>query len=228
MTVRTIRPLCAAALLVLVGLLLSDAFAQAGPWSRRANLSVVPPVPASLVGTVRHVVDGDTIDITTSTGQAFRVRLEGIDCPERGQPFSRLATGLTRALVFGNTVQVSVKGVDRYGRLLARVTVAGKDVSVALTEAGLAWHYVEFSSDPVLAAAERAAHENKRAIWSDPRPVTPMGGSPTLHEEIRWACSRRVASLPCGLISERWPTADRVAAGSVCVSRANGRRTEAL
>ena len=169
MTARCLWRLCCLVLML----------AGAGPVSTLAQparfhpLSRSSPIPPSTVGVVRHVVDGDTFDITTGSGQTVRVRLEGIDCPERGQPFSRVATGFTRSLVFGQRVTVAAKSIDRNGRLVGRVVADGKDVALALTTEGLAWHFLEYSSDETLAAAERAARQKQLGLWSDPRPVPP-------------------------------------------------------
>jgi len=77
-------------------------------------------------------------------GRSVRIRLEGIDCPERGQAFSARAKQFTSGLVFGKTVTVKVKESDRYGRLVARVIAEGKDVSHELVKAGLAWHFKKY------------------------------------------------------------------------------------
>ncbi len=57
--------------------------------------------------------------------------------------------------------------------MVARVIVDGTDVSLALVEAGLAWHYKQYSDDPVLAAAEVVAKAKKVGVWSLPNPVPP-------------------------------------------------------
>ena len=123
-------------------------------------------------GKVVGVTDGDTIRVMRE-GEAVRVRLEGIDCPERTQDFSQRASQLTSSLVFGEVVSVDVRDVDRYGRLVARVTVNGQDVSMVLVEQGLAWHYTQYSSDPVLAEAERSARSEGIGLWSRPNPIAP-------------------------------------------------------
>ena len=99
------------------------------------------------------VHDGDTITVYDGREQT-RIRLDGIDCPETGADFSNRAKQLTSDLVFGKQVHLEGKETDRYGRLVARVIVDGRDVSLALVEAGLAWHYKQYSDDPVLAAAD--------------------------------------------------------------------------
>ena len=118
------------------------------------------------------VSDGDTIKVLRD-GKEVRIRLEGIDCPESGQDFSAKAKRFTSSLVFGKTVSVVVSDIDRYGRLVARVIADDQDVSVALVQAGLAWHYVEYSSDPVLARAETTARAAGIGVWSLPNPRPP-------------------------------------------------------
>ena len=116
-------------------------------------------------GSVVGVTDGDTIAVMHA-GRAVRVRLEGIDCPERGQDFGQRAKQFTSDMAFGKEAVVGVRNVDRYGRLVARVTVDGEDVSLALVRSGLAWHYTKYSRDPELAEAEMAAKSAKVGLWS--------------------------------------------------------------
>jgi micrococcal nuclease len=118
------------------------------------------------------VSDGDTIS-TMIAGRAVKIRLEGIDCPEIGQDFGTRAKQFTSALVFGKDVKVKEYNLDRYGRTVARVYVQGRDVSLELVKAGLAWHYKKYSSDPVLAEAEDQARRAKTGLWSMPSPVPP-------------------------------------------------------
>ena len=65
------------------------------------------------------------------------------------------------------------KEKDRYGRLVARVRINGKDVSLELVKAGLAWHYKEYSSDPTLSGAERQARAEGLGVWSLADPIPP-------------------------------------------------------
>ena len=118
------------------------------------------------------VTDGDTITVLTGT-ETTKIRLEGIDTPERGQDFSRRATQFTSSLVFDRQVRVFPKERDRYGRLVARVEVEATDVSLELVRAGLAWHYKRYSSDLGLAAAEEQARAESLGIWSLPDPTPP-------------------------------------------------------
>lgn len=118
------------------------------------------------------VSDGDTITVFDGREQT-EIRLEGIDCPEQGADFSQRAKEFTSALVFGKDVRVVGKELDDYERLVARVHIGDTDVSLALVEAGLAWHYKYYSSDEVLAAAETVAKAKKLGVWSLPNPIPP-------------------------------------------------------
>jgi len=136
-----------------------------------ANLATLVAAQ-SFRATVTWVDDGDTVWTLEGASRA-RVRLDGIDCPEIGQPFGLEAKQFTSAALLRRQVVVTVRDVDTYGRLVSRVTDDGRDVSVDLVRAGLAWYYSRFSSDPVLAAAEREARASHRGLWSQPHPEAP-------------------------------------------------------
>jgi len=143
-------------------------------------------VGATFPARVVTVLDGDTIDVMRPGHKApLRIRLEGIDTPERGEPFSQVALRRTRVLVFDQNVSVEGRDVDRYDRLVARVIVgsgaARTDASVALVSDGLACHYRQYSSDPALARAEADARAAGRGFWArdaqKPRCVTNPSGT---------------------------------------------------
>lgn len=123
-------------------------------------------------GRVVSVTDGDTIAVMNG-GRAETVRLEGIDCPERNQPFSVQARRATSSLVFGKDVVVQVTGTDRYGRTLGRVSVNGLDVSLELVRRGMAWHFKRYSTERALADAEMVARATRVGLWADPKPTPP-------------------------------------------------------
>jgi endonuclease YncB( thermonuclease family) len=113
------------------------------------------------------VSDGDTVRIRLDgTRRTIRVRLEGIDAPETGEPFSAQARNATRVLIFQKSVQVKATDVDNYNRLVARVFVSGKDASLALLQAGLACHFTRFENDAALATAQLEARTSGRGFWA--------------------------------------------------------------
>ncbi len=125
-------------------------------------------------GKVVGVSDGDTIKVMYQ-GEAEKIRLQGIDCPElRGQPFGKRAKQLTSKLVFGKVVTVDWKKRDRYGRIIGKVTLPdGRSLEHELLRAGLAWHYVRYSNDETMAALETEARRAKVGLWRDKAPTPP-------------------------------------------------------
>jgi hypothetical protein len=122
----------------------------------------------------------------------LKVRLEGIDCPERGEPYSTQARNKTRVMLFDKSATFRGTDVDRYGRLVARITVAGLDTSIQLVRDGLACHFTRYSSDSALATAQRDAQRLGFGFWAAgaPKPAcaietlraaTPLAAGVTFH-----------------------------------------------
>ncbi len=118
------------------------------------------------------VVDSDTLHVRRD-GRELTVRLEGIDAPERGEPFNDVARRFLADLALERRVEVLPRDRDRHGRLVARVVVEGRDASEALVAAGLAWHYTRYAFDPRLEAAQAAARRARTGVWSLPDPQRP-------------------------------------------------------
>ena len=134
-----------------------------------AAASVAAQSPA-LVGTsfdatVVRIADGESVEVLRAgERQPLRVRLEGVDAPELGEVFSRDAQSFLRRLMLDKRVNVSGRDVDRYGRLVARLVIAGQDASVELLAAGLACQ--RFATDATLAAAESRARSSGVGFWA--------------------------------------------------------------
>ena len=174
-----------AALVLLAPVVFAPAVAAtaAGAASPRDRRTGPPQRPLS--GVVSHVADGDTLDVSVggvlpAGGRTVTVRLEGIDAPEGGQPFSVEARRHLRVFAFGQRVTIIPSDTDRYGRLVARVLVGadergrgGKDASEEMLRAGLAWHFKRYSSDSRLAQLEAAARARRAGLWSDPSAIPP-------------------------------------------------------
>jgi len=131
------------------------------------------PVSAQrFAGRVLNVTDGDTVIVARGRGQVT-VRLFGIDAPEGTQPYGAESTAALSRLVMGKVVDVDMKDIDQYGRLVATVSVGGADVNEALVRAGAAWHYTRYSDSARLAAAEREARAARRGLWQSASPKAP-------------------------------------------------------
>ncbi len=135
---------------------------------RRASQPGAPPTR------VVRVLDGDTIEVLRDN-RPVRVRLHGVDCPERGQAFGAAARRFTSDFCFGRTVILRSYGHDRYGRLLADVVLPdGRILNHELLRAGLAWWYREYApGDRVLEGLESEARAARRGLWQDRDPIPP-------------------------------------------------------
>lgn len=135
-----------------------------------ACTSTRPPRPAPspvLLGTVTHVTDGDTIKVQLQSGPII-VRLGSIDAPERDQPQGAEAAAALTRWVDGQPVELEVVSQDRYQRLVAVVSVHGKNVNERLVKEGYAWAYRFFLTDRNYCRWEDAARRARRGLWSMP------------------------------------------------------------
>lgn len=146
-----------------------------GPARPRGKAAPAPAPPTSpwsdrCVG----VADGDTISVMYR-GAAVRIRLNGVDCPEKHQAFGSAAKRFTSDLVFGKVVTVTPRDIDQYGRVVADVTEPdGTSLNQDLVAAGLAWWYVRYAPhDTRLQDLQEQARQAKRGLWADPHPVAP-------------------------------------------------------
>jgi endonuclease YncB( thermonuclease family) len=134
-------------------------------------------------GTVASVIDVDTINVRLENGKSERVRLIGIDSPERGSCWSSQATSETRALAQGEHVTLrgdaSQATRDRYGRLLAYVWLpGGLDLGYQLIVGGHAKVYVYGKPFKRLSAYRNGeAFGRTRGLWKcgnkKPAPAAP-------------------------------------------------------
>lgn len=129
---------------------------------------------AEIIGQVVGVSDGDTITILDDLDKGrFRVRLYGIDAPEKRQAFGNKAKIYLSSLIFGKSVKVRFTSIDRYGRIVGRVYHGKQDICLAMISAGLAWHYIHFDKSPEYAGAEKKARAGRLGLWSDRSAVPP-------------------------------------------------------
>jgi micrococcal nuclease len=131
-----------------------------------------PKVTAEFDAKVVGISDGDTLTVLKNREQ-IKIRLEGIDTPEKAQAFGSKAKSALADLVASKTISVHQTGTDKYGRTLARVIVDGDDVSESLVTQGMAWHYKEYSTDETLASLEDKARAEKIGLWSESNALPP-------------------------------------------------------
>lgn len=134
---------------------------------------------AELVGVVVGVLDGDTIDIVDQDKVQHRIRLAGIDAPEKKQPFGQQSKKSLSDLVYMKPVVVTFSKRDRYERLIGTVAADGMDVNFVQIERGMAWVYRQYLSEleaPVRRQyinAELTARNLRRGLWIDESPIPP-------------------------------------------------------
>lgn len=123
------------------------------------------------------VSNGDTIKVLHN-GEQIRIRLYGIDTPEKKQAFGQRTKQFTADNVAGRTVMITTMDIDRYGRTVALVRPVGADTTLneVLVRLGYAWVYrkyckADFCADWI--TYEQAAQSSGRGLWSDKDPIPP-------------------------------------------------------
>ena len=133
----------------------------------------------TIAGKVVGVADGDTVTVLDATKTQHKIRLSGIDAPEKEQPFGQRAKENLSKLVFGKQVSVDASKTDRYGRAVGRVIVGDVDANLEQVRAGLAWHYKKYEREQSAedrgdyARAETAARAAQAGLWRDASQVAP-------------------------------------------------------
>jgi endonuclease YncB( thermonuclease family) len=153
-------------------------------------LFTVSALADTLHGRVVGVSDGDTITVLDASNQQHKIRLSGIDAPEKAQPFGQRSKENLSRHVFGRDVSVEWHKVDRYKRIVGKVKVAEPscrdaacpktfDACHAQISAGLAWWYSKYAKDQSredanrYELAEQEARSLRMGLWSDPQPIPP-------------------------------------------------------
>lgn len=133
----------------------------------------------TLVGTVVGLADGDTVTVLDTSKTQYRIRLAGIDAPEKRQDFGSRSRQSLSELVFQKPVRVEYTKTDRYGRIVGKVLVNNVDASLEQVKRGMAWHYKAYEREqsPVdrtlYAQSETDARRAGRGLWQDPAPMPP-------------------------------------------------------
>ncbi len=132
-----------------------------------------------LTGRVVKVADGDTVTVLDDLHQQQKIRLMGIDAPEKKMPYGNRSKQALSDMVFNRQVRVEYSKKDRYGRTLGKIIVDGVDANLAQIKGGMAWHYKQYQRDQSLAdratyaQAEEDARSAKRGLWKDADPMPP-------------------------------------------------------
>lgn len=139
------------------------------------------------------IADGDTITIVDDLGEKHRIRLAGIDAPEKNQPYGEISTQGLNKLVSGRIVTIEYEKRDRYKRVIGKVLVdpPGEVFCMALgcvkkidagleqIKAGLAWHYKRYQMEQseedrrLYSEAELEARTKPIGLWMGKERMSP-------------------------------------------------------
>jgi endonuclease YncB( thermonuclease family) len=133
----------------------------------------------TIAGTVVRITDGDTVVVLDANKVQYKIRLVGIDAPEKKQAYGKKSKENLSDLVAGKYVVVEYDKLDRYKRVLGKILLSGKDMNLEQVASGLAWHYKKYQkeqsqSDRMLySEAEVDARDARRGLWQDSDPIPP-------------------------------------------------------
>jgi len=106
-------------------------------------------------------------------GTRIRVRMNGIDAPERKQDYYTQSKKTLADLSFGKQAIIVEHGHDRYRRLIADLFVDNQNINYRMVQLGMAWHFKKYSSDKQLADLENLARTRRHGLWAMPSPLAP-------------------------------------------------------
>lgn len=127
------------------------------------------------IGKVVAIIDGDTYDLLVNGNQTVRIRMEGIDAPERGMPYYQVAKKHLSDLCFSKLVKfIPTKEPDSHNRLIGFTYLDnGVELSHEMLKAGLAWHFKKYNSDQDLSELEIKARNSRIGLWQNENPMPP-------------------------------------------------------
>ncbi|HEY9209979.1 MAG TPA: thermonuclease family protein [Methylotenera sp.] len=132
-----------------------------------------------ITGRVVSVTDGDTITILDNTNTQHKIRLAGIDAPEKNQAFGAASKKSLSDLDYGQQVTVEWNKHDRYGRRVGKVIVNGMDINLEQIKRGMAWFYKRYQNELSrqdrisYADAQDYAKQGRLGLWADSNPIPP-------------------------------------------------------
>jgi endonuclease YncB( thermonuclease family) len=133
----------------------------------------------TLTGRVVGIADGDTLTLLDATNTQHKIRLSGIDSPEKGQPFGQACKKSLSDLAYDRAVAIESSKLDRYGRVIGKVLVNGQDVNLEQVRRGCGWHYKKYQNEQILDdrlsynSAEESARASRVGLWADNEPMPP-------------------------------------------------------
>ena len=140
--------------------------------------SAVSAIANILDGRVVGIADGDTVTILVDRREV-KVRIAGIDAPEKKQAFGQRSKQAMSDCAFGKNVSVDWDKTDRYGRTIGKIIANGVDCGLRQIELGMAWHYKAYAREQSqidrdsYEDAESRARSQKTGLWIEASPLPP-------------------------------------------------------
>ena len=129
----------------------------------------------ALKGKAVSIADGDTFTLLVNGNEQVKIRIDGIDAPEKKQDFGNRAKEYLSGMIWGKELTVKVSKKDRYGRSIGKVSTPSiSDVGLEMIKAGFAWQYRDYNNEKTYAEAERLARQNRKGLWLDNNPIRPQ------------------------------------------------------
>jgi endonuclease YncB( thermonuclease family) len=132
---------------------------------------------SQLKGRIIGVSDGDSVSLLDEKNVVFKIRLNGIDAPEKKQDFGNASKNFIGDLIYDKFVWVRTNGLDRYGRTIGTIylneNMIGKSVNEMSLENGMSWHYKKYDKNILWSNIELKAKEDKIGLWQLQNPIPP-------------------------------------------------------
>jgi micrococcal nuclease len=141
-------------------------------------LFFIATIPAScreetITGKVVRISDGDTFVLLTANNEQVKIRLYGVDAPEKSQDFGNVSKDYLGKLLQDKNIIVLSKGKDRYGRVIGLVSAGSINVNEEMLKAGLVWHFKKYDSNPAWTSLEQEARARRMGLWIQPDAIAP-------------------------------------------------------
>lgn len=128
-----------------------------------------------LMGKAVGIADGDTFTLIVNGHEQVKIRIDGIDAPEKKQYFGNRAKEYLSGMIWGKELTVKVTKKNKWKRSIGKVSTPEiQDVGIEMIKAGLAWQYRDYNKDESYAEAERLARESKKGLWIYKNPIRPQ------------------------------------------------------
>jgi endonuclease YncB( thermonuclease family) len=142
-------------------------------------ISAIGVQAETLVGKVVGITDGDTITVLDADKTEHKIRLMGIDAPEKKQDFGNESKKALSNYIYQKEITVEYKKQDRYKRKVGKIILGKQDICLQMIKDGMAWHYKDYEREQpkidrdLYSQAELKAREEKKGLWQDSKAIAP-------------------------------------------------------